>query len=170
MTAKLARTDLTYARACELLVYEPETGFLRWREGRPPVRAGDIAGSVDKDGYRIVGVDYIRYKAARVGWLIHYGAWPDCRELDHKNGIQSDDRIENLRPATSQQNQANKRIHSNNTSGFKGVRRSKGGNWSAFICVNRRQICLGTHPTPEIAHAEYMRAATQHFGEFARAG
>jgi hypothetical protein len=42
------------------------------------------------------------------------------------------------------------------------------GLYHAVICVRRKQQSLGYHKTPEAAHAAYVAAASQIFGEFAR--
>jgi hypothetical protein len=85
------------------------------------------------------------------------------------NGDRANDRLANLRLATSSQNAANKKKHSNNTSGFKGVHLRKGtSRWAAAIRVGQKRIHLGFFSTPEQAHAAYAAAAKEHFGEFAR--
>lgn len=48
------------------------------------------------------------------------GDWPKD-QLDHINGVRDDNRIENLREVTSQQNNFNRKPNSNSTSNYKGV-------------------------------------------------
>jgi HNH endonuclease/AP2 domain len=94
------------------------------------------------------------------------GKW--CRVIiDHRDGDPSNNRWDNLRRATVAQNGANKPRHRNNTSGFKGVCRDR-GRWRAAIYKNGRRHPLGNFPTPEAAHAAYVKAARKLFGEFAR--
>jgi hypothetical protein len=100
-------------------------------------------------------------------WALHHGEWPTT-DLDHKNRDSLDDRIENLRLATSSQNGANRVKQSNNTSGFKGVSWDwYNRRWRAQISVEKKRINLGNYDTPEEAHAAYCRAAKKYFGEFA---
>jgi hypothetical protein len=40
--------------------------------------------------------------------------------------------------------------------------------WFAQISVDGRSKHLGRFPTPEQAHAAYVAAAREHYGEFAR--
>ncbi len=64
---------------------------------------------------------------------------------DHVNGNQLDNRRENLRVCTPSQNQANKKLSKNNTSGHKGVEHVKKINrWRATIVVNGKRITHGS--------------------------
>lgn len=87
---------LTQERLKELLTYEPATGVFRWRERRGNqgggcVAPGDEAGSVYKNGYRMIGVGGRRYGAHRLAFLYMTGAFPPA-EVDHINGVPADNR------------------------------------------------------------------------------
>ncbi len=87
---------------------------------------------------------------------------------DHKNHDTLDNRRENLRIATSSQNQGNSRKHKPKSSTFKGVHWSKKyGKWTATISIDGKQTFLGYRDTPEEAAALYNEAALEAFGEFA---
>lgn len=88
--------------------------------------------------------------------------------VDHRNGNGLDNRRANLRPANDSQNSMNRARRSDNTSGFKGVRRLDSGRWGACIQVGGVKVWLGVHETPEAAARAYDDAALTHFGEFAR--
>ena len=90
--------------------------------------------------------------------------WP---YVDHRNGDGLDNRRANLRQATDSQNQGNRRIGSNNTSGYKGVSRS-GLKWRARIRLDGHQTHMGCYATPQEAARAYDTASIKHFGEFAR--
>jgi HNH endonuclease/AP2 domain len=130
-------------------------------------KAGEVAGSIDRYGHRLIWIDGVRYKAHRLAWLYMRNAWP--REIDHKNAIGDDNRWENLRVSSHTQNIANSRISRNNKAGHKGVswakRRHK---WLAQIHPNRRGIFLGYFDTPEAAALAYATAACALWGPFAR--
>jgi len=91
----------------------------------------------------------------------------DATEVDHRNGNTLDCRRENLRVATSAQNNQNRKRHEVNRSGFKGVRPS-GKKWAAKIYVQGRSIYMGCYATPEEAARQYDAVARLAFGEFAR--
>lgn len=163
---------LTAKRARTLLHYDPETGIFTWRVRRGgTANVGAVAGYTNDKGYRIIAIGSL-YRASRLAWLYMTGRWPE-HEVDHVNGLKSDNRWCNLRNATHAQNSHNRKIHKNNTSRLKGVCASKIGPrvktpWGAKITVNGRNIYLGRFKTPEEAHAAYVEAAQRLHGEFAR--
>ena len=89
-----------------------------------------------------------------------HGEWPRF-DVDHLNGIRSDNRIENLRdvsPATNAQNERRARI-TNGSSGLLGVSRSSNGRrWVAGIVLNGQRQHIGTYDTPEEAQTAYLSA------------
>ena len=81
--------------------------------------------------------------AHRLAWLFHYGEWPE-NHIDHINGDRSDNRICNLREATVKQNGENRKLHKNNTSGYRNVRWKKERNkWEVSIRHNRKLHSIG---------------------------
>lgn len=88
---------------------------------------------------------------------------------DHRDGNILDNRRENLRKASQQQNRVNSAVSKNNKSGYKGVYLSKPNKkWCASISHNRKQIHLGTFLTPKDAAIAYDKKAIELYGEFAR--
>lgn len=165
--ASIKNPEIDVEALSRVVSYSPETGKFTWLQGRCKGRVG---GNVGSDGYIRINVNYARCLAHRLAWLIFYGAWP-ADQIDHINGDRSDNRIVNLRAATPQQNQANRAISKNNSSGYKGVRRYRyvvNKPWNASITVNRKPRSLGYFASPEEAHKAYCAAASQIYGEFAR--
>jgi hypothetical protein len=162
--------ELTAARLRQLLSYDPETGEFRWLKSGSGRRLGGIAGCRYGKGYvrvRIM-IDGRWYKAHRLAWLWMAGAWPKG-EIDHRNLDPTDNRWCNLREATHSQNGANKRLQSNNTSGFHGVGCGVvSGKWRARCKVNGKEVRLGWFVTPGQAALAYAIAAEKYFGEFGR--
>lgn len=93
----------------------------------------------------------------------------DKRWVDHINGIPWDNRKENLRFCSREENVRNSKRQVCNTTGYKGVT-AKRGKFRARISYNRKRIFLGDFPTPELAHEMYCLAADMLHGEFANHG
>lgn len=69
---------------------------------------------------------------------------PDGLQTDHINHNKLDNRKENLRSVTNQENHFNRPVDSNNTSGYKGVSWDKSrSKWVASITKDDRNIHLG---------------------------
>lgn len=89
-------------------------------------------------------------------------------DVDHKDGNGLNNQRSNLRTATRAQNARNRRIRTDNTSGFKGVTWRKDlGKWNAFIEIKTKRIHLGYFTDPMEAACAYDMAAVKYFGEFA---
>ena len=119
MSAALESTRngiLTQVELKELLHYAPDTGGFLWRKGRSNVVAGTRAGTPDKDGYVIIRIDKRHYRAHRLAWFYVIGVWPRAI-IDHINRNPFDNRFCNLREATHSQNQHNRSMQANNTTG-----------------------------------------------------
>jgi hypothetical protein len=61
-------------------------------------------GSLHKDGYRYVHLKNKNYFIHRLVMLAFVGECPDNMEVNHKNGIKHDNRLENLEYVTRHQN------------------------------------------------------------------
>lgn len=119
------------------LSYNPHTGCLTW------VRTGAPASSINNKGYGRVKVMQQTLSAHRVCWFLHHGTWP-TGILDHINGNKTDNRIDNLRVVTNQQNGMNRKLNENSKSGYSGVSwapRQKA--WKVYIRRGGRNIHLG---------------------------
>lgn len=87
--------------------------------------------------------------------------------VDHINRNGLDNRKENLRVCTAQQNRRNGGLSKLNTSGYKGVSWNKGiHKWSAYITANYKRIHLGYFDDKTEAARAYNNAAKQYFKEF----
>jgi hypothetical protein len=93
---------------------------------------------------------------------------PDNREqVDHIDNDRANNNINNLRWCTNQENQFNKNIPSNNTTGFKGVTfRRNTQKWCARIAFNKKTICIGNYDTIEEAKVARQKKANEIFGVF----
>lgn len=160
MSYQVYRTELDVEVLRSLLSYEPMTGALRWIE-RPSrgVAIGDLAGFITSVGYRSIRIRGASYQAHRLAWLHNYGEWP-TGDLDHINGIKSDNRIVNLRDVSRAVNCQNIRhAQRDNASGFLGVSLpKKGRKWVAQIYHDGKKRTIGYFITPEQAHEAYLAA------------
>jgi hypothetical protein len=94
---------------------------------------------------------------------------PAGTEPDHINRNGLDNRRCNLRVATRSQNSCNRRIRTDNRSGFRGVSREIGRQrWRATIRIDGKTRHLGRFDVAEDAARAYDAAAQQAFGEFAQ--
>lgn len=160
---------LTAERLREVLHYDPDTGVFRWSidmgDKRKPGRA---VGSRDRNGYLRVRIDYRMHQASKLAWLYSHGVIPP-HEIDHIDGDPTNDKLENLRPATHSQNMKNTRLPCTNTTGAKGVYwRKRWQTYEVKITVNGCTKYLGLRKELTDASALYAAAARTHFGEFAR--
>ena len=150
-----------------ILSYDPLTGYLRWRMPRQGRIIGGIIGAGRKPGKGYtVKYNQIVYKAARIIFKMLYNEEPP--EVDHKDLDPSNNRKENLRAATSIQNMWNKGKNSTNTSGVKGVFKTKGGKFSAQIKTKGKRTYLGCFFTIEEAKTAYENACIEQHGAFGR--
>jgi len=140
----------------EVLHYNSITGVFTWiRPLSNRTAPGTKAGSISSSGYLHVQIDGKLHNLHRLAWLYIYGEFPE-REIDHKNGIKTDNRISNLRDVSKSANLANITIRSDNKSGYKGVyynvSRKK---WMAQISIKGAKQYLGSFDTAEEAKAAY---------------
>lgn len=164
--------DLTAERLRRIVKYDPETGSFEWLMSlsfRRPL--GSECGEIKASGYRLIGIDGRRYRAHRLAWLYMKGHWPSL-QIDHRNGVRSDNRWANLREATQAQNSAN--MMRSSKFGMKGVNRYENAvtgtvRYRAHITANGKSIYLGSFKTSAEAADAYRLAAIKYFGEFARA-
>lgn len=157
--------DLTQDELKRRLAYNPETGEFHYRFATGGKPAGSRAGTFCSQGYRSIAIRKRLYKEHRLAWLYVHGRWPDGL-IDHIDLQPSNNRIANLREATSQQNQFN-RSPGRNKTGYKGVLVHKDGKFSAVAKIGRRYH-LGMFKTAKEAGDAYREFVTKHHGEYCR--
>ena len=111
-----------------------------------PNNTGYIRYGVTTDKHQLL------YQAHRLTYLLHNPDMDQSLTIDHINGIKTDNRIENLRAVSTQQNTFNR--HTNK--GFSWVPTLQ--KFRADIGVDYKVVYLGLYDTILDARAAYLRA------------
>lgn len=99
---------------------------------------------------------------------MHYGPVPDGFVPDHKDRNPINNRLQNLRLATQDQNAQNATRRKDNLLGLKGVTYNKvTQKYAARIQANGVLMSLGHHPTKGMAAVARAKAAIRYHGPFA---
>lgn len=91
-------------------------------------------------GGAILGQSVVLHRAI---WAMYSGAWPDA-DIDHINGVKTDNRIVNLRHVPHVENMRNQKRRLSNKSGVQGVSWDEPeARWRVTIRNGGRQITVG---------------------------
>ena len=136
--------QITQSELKRLLSYSPTTGIFTWNKKMSNhVPAGSEAGHITKTGHRRLCVNRKIYLVHRLAWLYMTGEWPPD-QIDHINHNRNDNRWNNLRCVTQQENQRNASLSKANKSGVTGVYWNKTNKkWEANIKISRKKKYLG---------------------------
>jgi len=153
------------AQLAEVFVVDPTSSSgLRWKVSRPPVKAGDAAGTLHTTGYWQVQFSGRLLKVHRIVYALAHGTDPGELQIDHIDRNKGNNDINNLRLVDNSTNRFNVGPPRNNKLGVKGVywhkQRSK---YQAQIMIRGKQRYLGLFSTLEEA-AEARREAEIRFG------
>lgn len=154
-------TELTQERVRTLFDYDSESGILlrKFKSGKLKPCGHKPTHSV---GYGQVNIGEKMHLTHRIIWLWYYGSWPQ-NEIDHIDRDRMNNRIGNLKSVTRAENNHNKGLSSNNSSGFPGVGWSKRDKkYYAQIWINSKKIHLGYFTAPEEAYLAYQLAKIEH--------
>lgn len=166
--AKVSHEKLpSYILACKQIEFLDGKPY--WLVSKRGARAGVIAGTLDKAGYRKVYVAGQNLLAHRIAWFLRYGFNPDL-SIDHIDGNKDNNSIDNLRLAESYQNQDNMKKPITNTTGFKGVYRNigRGRPFCAQVKFMGKKYYLGRFDTAEDAKRAYDEMARKLHGDYYR--
>ena len=150
--------------------FDHKDGHLYWKKvmhHNKQYLVGQEVGSIHKTGYRHVTWMGKIHKVHRLIFLLEHGYLP--KEIDHINGDRQDNRLENLREVSRSENQFNKAMCSNNTSGFRGVNWHKHSkSWVVRVCTKGKTKILGYFKDLELAGLVADEARNLYHGKFAK--
>jgi hypothetical protein len=134
---------------CEFLIakgytYNPKSGEVISPEGNVIKSKSDI-------GYGIISIYHekkcYQLRTHDFAYYCHHKELPI--RIKHINGINNDDRIENLEPTTHQKNCTKRKAK-----GYVFVKAT--GKYQAQLTVNGKLVYLGSYDTAEKAHMAYL--------------
>jgi hypothetical protein len=131
--------------------YNPETGELIGMFGKLIKRT--IEGYVSFILYH--GKKQYNIKVHRLGWYLHYGELPK-NQIDHIDGNRSNNKIDNLRDVTNQQNQWNQ----TKAKGFIWNKQRK--KFQSYIRIEGKLTHLGLFDKEQDARNAYLEAKAKY--------
>lgn len=157
---------VTQARLKELFDYA-DGKLIRRKNGKSAVIA------MGSKRYERVSVDGKIQALHRMIYLWNHGNLPAT--LDHIDGNRSNNKIENLREATQQQNCLNSKHRATSTSPYKNVylqpqpKNSEWKrNWVVSLMVDRKRKYIGSFEDLELADLVAQEARDKFHGQYAR--
>lgn len=96
------------------LSYDKESGFFKSN------LSGKRIGYIDGCGYEVINIYNQEYRSHRLAMVI-MGLDLTGLEVDHINGVRSNNKLSNLRLVSKKENAKNKRLRANNKTGVHGV-------------------------------------------------
>lgn len=110
--------------------------------------------SIDVRGYYGARINYKQYKSHRIVAMVYKGLdiFDSTKEVDHIDGIRTNNNIENLRIVTSQQNAWN----NTKAKGYYWNKRMQ--KWHTQLRVNNKLIHIGYFDKEEESREKYLKA------------
>jgi len=148
---------MDYRNAMRYFSYCPDTGFIYNKS------SGKHVGSNNK-GYIQFRSAKVRFQAHRFAHYYMTGALPAC--IDHINGIKDDNRWCNLRGCTVSQNSANRKLNSDNKSGYRGVYKGYKDSYCGLVIYKGIRYYKSGFNTPQLANQWVVNKSKEVYGEF----
>lgn len=141
---KIKTIPYTSEELNKMFIYQD--GKLYRQTGRRGTYSHSWAGHIRFDGYYYLKINGVNYKTHRVIYKMFHPDMDESLIIDHIDGNQSNNSIENLRLTTQSDNMKNKRGYSNNKSNYTGVYwRNDSNKWRVYIADNGKRVNLGCY-------------------------
>tara|TARA_Y100000592_G_scaffold27935_1_gene44467 strand:- start:34 stop:552 length:519 start_codon:yes stop_codon:yes gene_type:complete len=133
-----------------------EDGYLLWNidvTNNRIKKGSKVKGKLHKSGkllYKYIGINGKQYAEHRIIYYLCKNDNPTHFDVDHINKNTLDNRINNLRKVTTAQNNTNKNLYKNNTTGYSGIY-EENGRYAATIFHKGKRYRNKTHTTLEKA-------------------
>jgi len=152
-----AQAHLTQARLRALLEYDQTEGVFRWLVYYGGLTVGSAAGTMNTNGYMVIGIGGQKYRTHRLAWLYTHGVWP-TDTIDHMDCDRTNNRISNLRAVPHCINMQNMRQATKaNALGELGVYWSnKRKGYMASVSLNNKKKRRGPYKTQARASLAYI--------------
>ena len=153
-------------------LFEYVDGKLYWKiDNRSRKVKGEVAGWKNNLDYHKVCINSKQYAIHQLIWILHKGQIPNGKIIDHVDGNPYNNKIENLRIASLQENQYNCKLRKDNTSGIKGVSWDKRtSKWKVQLMIYGKKKGLGYYKDLELAQLVVAEARRKYHGEFSNNG
>ena len=151
-------------------LFEYRDGEIYYKVSRSRNKAGSKAGTYRKhdNAYQVI-INGKHYLTHRIVFMMHYGYLPQF--VDHIDRNRSNNKIENLREATLEQNAQNAKVRKDTISNIKNVCWNKvDKSWKVRIQANGKRITIGQFKDLELAELVAMEARDKFHGKYANHG
>ena len=144
----MEKDKLTQSRLKDILSYNQFDGLFTWlTSASSQISAGDIAGTINNNGYVIISIHGGKYLGHRLAFLYMTGKFP-LGSMDHIDHVRSNNSWINLREATVSENNRNTSMNKRNKSNFNGVCFDETHRkWRAYIKTGGKNINIGRFDT-----------------------
>ena len=160
-------TNFTLSQDYLHQIFEYKDGYLYWKITNRNAIAGNKVGSKCAKGYYKTSINNKPYLVHRLIFIMFKGYLPAY--VDHIDGNQSNNCIENLREATLQQNNYNAKARKNSKSGIKNVYWQKSTKkWGVALRTNKIYKYFGCFDDLELATLVATEARNKYHGKFAK--
>lgn len=154
---------VTQEKLKELFIYE-DGNFIRKKNGKKVV-----CSETKGQRYLRVFIDGKPRSLHRLIYLYHFGICPKI--IDHIDGNRFNNKIENLREVTQEQNCLNRKHMSHSSSPYKNVIFNKiSKKWNVVLTVNKKRKYFGSYDDIELADLVATEARDKYHGIFVNHG